>query len=113
MIIEILQPDPQTINLSTGDKTIAINYRGNVTDLAKNHITLVLEIVSEPGIVFSDGKSTIAWEKDMTKDMTNYLQPQTFHLVTPPGTARFCALLLTATDPDGVEMQSSTHIVYH
>ncbi len=113
MIIEILQPDPQTLNLSTGDKTIAINYRGIVTDLGKNHIKLVLEILGDPGIVFSNGNSSISWEKDMTKDMTNYLQPQTFSLITPPGGARFCALLLTATDPDGVEMQSSTHIVYH
>jgi len=113
MIVQVLQPEPQTINLSAGDKAITIKYQGFVSDLSKAHIKLRLDILHDTNITFADGSSTAAWEKDMTLDMTDYQQPQTFHLVNPPGLAMFCALDLTATDPDGVEMQSSTHIVYH
>ena len=110
MIVEVLQPAPQTINLGDGAKTVTINYHGVVRDASKNKIGLMLEVIGNATVVFFDDQSSTSWQQEMTTTDTDFQHSVTFKLAGTTNKTGLCALELTATDPDGIQMHTSTHI---
>lgn len=98
-------PNPQKLQLSTGDKKCTITVNGAVAANSENNVTLVLSIHNDPKITISldavtFGKS-VQWTETMTTAQKNFKQAVFFRLTGAVAADTLCGLDLKATDANG------------